>query len=123
MLVVTVEGSSPSRPAEPASTTPLTTHLVVVEDDDDIDWNVYNFENSESAEELIALIQVAGPPRRIEGLVLRILRHLHHIGTTLSSQGVVYGARHRPFEARNPAQSTPTTTPFVRKASSHLLSD
>ena len=82
MLVVTVEGSSPSRPAEPASTTPLTTHLVVVEDDDDIDWNVYNFENSESAEELIALIQVAGPPRRIEGPVLRILRHLHHITST-----------------------------------------
>ena len=101
----------------------LTTLLVVVEDDDDIDWNVYNFENSESAEELIALIQVAGPPGRIGGPVFRILRHLHHIGTTLSSQGAVYGARHRPFEAGNPAQSTPTMKPFDRKASSHLRSD
>ena len=98
----------------------LTTLLVVVEDVDDIDWNVYNFENSESAEELIALIQVAGPPRRIEGPVLRILRHLHHIGTTLSSRcslwcstSTIRSGKPRAIDSYNEAIRQKSKQPFA----------
>ena len=44
-------------------------------------------------------------------------------GTTPSSQGTVNGARHRTFKVGSPAQSTPTTKPFDRKAGSHSQSD
>jgi hypothetical protein len=63
--------------------------LDAIEDDDDIDWNTDPFEypdrvERESPEELVALIQFAGPPALQEAL-RAIFRYLRYIDTTPSS--------------------------------------
>ena len=65
--------------------------LAAIEEDDGIDWNTDPFEfpdrvERDSPEELIAMIQFAGPPALQKALrVLRIFRYLRFIGTTPSS--------------------------------------